>query len=168
MSVTEPPMFRSMSRTGPYRVQHQDIDALITRLSQLLVDQQTLRARARDARAILVLLSGKLRAHLAMEDRRLYPALLVHPDPALRDLGRRCQAEMAAVGRAFFDYVGRWPGEAAVAADPAGFGRESREILRALAGRIVAEDGELFPAVDAEAQTAFATAAASGRATTGR
>jgi hypothetical protein len=55
---------------------------------------------------------------------------------------------MGSLGEVFAGYLARWPHEGAVAADAGGFARETREVLRALAARIAAEDHELFPAAD--------------------
>jgi hypothetical protein len=145
-----------MSLTARYRVQHQEIDAVITRLTQLLVDVDTLRSHARDARSLVATLSGKVRVHLAMEDRSLYPDLLAHANPTVREKARRFQAEMGELGKAFFAYVARWPHHQAVAADPAAFGRETRDVLRALAARMLAEDTDLYPAAEGRQTVAVA------------
>lgn len=138
-----------MTLTASYRTQHKDLAALVLQLGKLVDDAGALAAKAGEARSILAKLAGTLRVHLAMEDKNLYPRLVAHKNPALAEKARRFQTEMAPLGKAFFDYVARWPHERAVAADPAGFAAATRQVLRALTARIAAEDHDLYPAADA-------------------
>ena len=136
-----------MGRTQLYREQHQEIARLVAALLALL-EPAALRKDAAPAFGHLMDLAGKLRLHLTLEDRTLYPELLQHPNPDVRALTRLFRDEMGGIYRDFESLLHAWDSPRAIAADPKGFARELRNLFRVLAKRVEREDGELYPMVD--------------------
>lgn len=132
-----------------YRQQHRDLLGLAARLGER-ADHASLRTAdgAGEAHRLLHDLSGKLMVHLKMEDRSLYPALLVSADPAVRAEARRFQDEMGALWPSAEAFFRRWLRPDSILHAPDAFAAELRPLLHALAARIAAEDAELFPRVD--------------------
>jgi hemerythrin-like domain-containing protein len=98
-------------------------------------------------RALLSSLAGKLGVHLAMEDKALYPRLAEDGAPPDAALAAAFMQEMGGLGAAFAAYNRNWPAPA-IAADPAGFARETRAVFAALARRIERENRQLYPIAD--------------------
>lgn len=85
-----------------------------------------------------------LLAHLAKEDKLLYPQLRQDDRPAAGAIAARFSREMGDLARAFTDYVEDWPVKRAQA-DWSGFATATRGILHALRNRIQREEAELYP-----------------------
>ncbi len=136
-----------MSLTDDFRRQHTDLVALVTEISGLL-QIDTLADDATQVRALLATLSGKIGAHLAMEDRALYPKMLSSDDELASKTAQRFIDEMGGISAAFKAYMGHWPHAKAIQADPTGFGNETKAIFTALAKRIECEDNELYAVAD--------------------
>ncbi len=88
-------------------------------------------------------LSRLLLAHLATEDRLLYPLLERDPTPGVADLSRRMQVQMGGLADAFKTYMRDWDGTA-IATDPDGFVHATRAVLAALSQRIRQEESQLY------------------------
>lgn len=88
-------------------------------------------------------LSRQLLAHLATEDRLLYPMLRRSPDPATAALAARFAAELGGLADAFKDYIRHWTPER-MARDPDGFERDTRALSAQLDERIRREEAELY------------------------
>ncbi len=88
-------------------------------------------------------LSRLLLAHLAAEDRLLYPLLEREGSAEVADLSRRMQAQMGGLADAFKAYMRDWDG-GRLAADPDGFVAATRGVLSALAQRIRHEETQLY------------------------
>ncbi|MBB5705639.1 hemerythrin domain-containing protein [Sphingopyxis panaciterrulae] len=99
---------------------------------------EALRARLRDT----------LVRHLKCEDWALYPRLAASGDPALAELASRFAAEVGGIGLRFAEYDADWSSER-VAADWPRFCDASRGMIEELAGRIVREERDLYPAAEA-------------------
>lgn len=97
----------------------------------------------------LAKLNGLLRIHFAQEDRSLYPAMRVSPDPEVAATAEAFQQEMGDLGQAFATYVGRWGTSSAIAAQFVQFRDESAAVFGALANRIERENHNLYPLADA-------------------
>jgi hemerythrin-like domain-containing protein len=83
-------------------------------------------------------------AHLALEDRILYPALQRQGDDRVRTTAARIQAEIGALAESFARYMAGWTDER-ITRDWRGFCTDSDRILDALARRIDREDRILYP-----------------------
>lgn len=101
------------------------------------------------ARKALVSLVAKLNIHLAFEDTALYPTLLNHRDPRVRDKSRHYMEDMGGIKEEVKAHLGRWLSEARVRAEPDAFRRETEALLAALERRLQAEDTDFYPLVEA-------------------
>lgn len=90
----------------------------------------------------------KLKAHLALEDRGLYPQLLSHPQDKVRLTAQIYQAEMGNLGLEFEALETRWASAGQLEADPAAFARETEALLQRVEQRISREDHGLYALVD--------------------
>ena len=136
-----------MTRTGAYRRQHAELIRLAGQLTARLAPEAP-GWDPRPAYDALGDLASSLRTHLDQEDAELYPDLLRHPDPAVRDLARTFQDEMGRIHGDFEAVLGRWPRPEALGEDPFGFAVEALSMLEVLHRRIHLEDLELYPRVD--------------------
>ena len=91
--------------------------------------------------------SRTLAVHLGREDWVVYPRLFADPRPEVRALATPLAAEAAAFSAAFRDYSRQWT-TVCIAADRAGFRKETLALLAGLRRRIHVEEGELYPLVD--------------------
>jgi len=88
-------------------------------------------------------LARQLLAHLAVEDRFLYPSMITRGGDAGRT-AQRFQNEMGNLGEAFASYMSAW-NEARIQREWAVFCGETGIILAALAERIDRENDILYP-----------------------
>lgn len=132
-----------MSRTRLFREQHRDLAAIGARLGREL--GQPHRA---GVRSLVSELAGTLRVHLAMEDQRLYPKLVMSRDEAIAATARTIHGEVGELRDAAEAYFARWPSDRDIESRRADFDAETRAILEALGRRIALEDDELFPLLD--------------------
>lgn len=136
-----------MSRTDSYRRQHDELLEVVTEISGKL-DALQLAKDASEVRALLSKLMGKLKIHLAMEDKSLYPQLLKSLDPAAKKLAQRFIDEMGSIGLVVEKYAANWPSPTAIQKNANGFVSETRKLFEALGKRIVKENNELYKFVD--------------------
>lgn len=136
-----------MSTTALYRSHHDGVGRLVQRIETLLAAPTVARDAAPLA-AVVRELFGTFAVHLSVEDSALYPRLLSHADPTLKQTAARFQAEMGGLKAEFDAYKSRWPGPIAVARDPAAFVAETRQVVQALKRRIAREDRELYDLID--------------------
>ncbi|MGI6557577.1 MAG: hemerythrin domain-containing protein [Limnochordia bacterium] len=134
-----------MVRTARFRRQHDEIMAIVQEISSHLTDD--LKKDASQVPQLLSTLAGKLTVHLAMEDNALYPSLL--KDDQLRPLAERFMTEMGGISATFKEYVRKWPDAGAIEGRAAEFIQETKRVFATLTERIIREDQELYPLVDA-------------------
>jgi hypothetical protein len=133
-----------MARLESFRKQHEELMALVKRMAPLLKPEQL----ARDSqmmRDLLTQLTSKLMVHLAMEDRSLYPKLIVHDDGPTRATAKRFMAEMGSVAQTFGAYSKRWAAPDAINSNPVTFVAETRQLFEVLGNRIEQENKVLYP-----------------------
>lgn len=106
-------------------------------------------AHANDIARRIVAISGLVKLHLSIEDTLLYPELALNGDDRLSRLGQHYQADMAGIAQQYFDFVMRWNTAERVAAEPDGFREHANTALRALHERVLREDREFYPAIEA-------------------
>jgi hemerythrin-like domain-containing protein len=136
-----------MGRTQLYREQHREISRVVADLAPLL-EAAALKKDATPAFGRLMDLAGRLRVHLTLEDRTLYPELLLHRNPDVRALARLYRDEMGGIYGDLEGLLHAWHSPETIAADPGRFVREVKAFLQVLARRVEREDGELYPLVD--------------------
>ena len=142
-----------MSITENLRKQHHELLEIAARLTREL-DEHALSRNASTARTTLSQFSGKLKVHLNMEDRSLYPRLIGSESETVRDTARSFIAEIGGIGEAFLKYLDRWPNSSSIQREPKEFIRETRDILSAVAKRIDKENRDLYPLVDRQGHSA--------------
>ena len=138
----------ALSSCDRFRRQHEDLQQLGMEIAAKL-SRKTILAEASAVRRLVARFAGKLTVHASMENEALYPRLLSHPDAAVRARAKELFDEVGSLYAAFHTYSARWPGVAAIEADPFVFVSETRELLMRLAVRMVRENDELYPLVDA-------------------
>lgn len=130
-------------KTAMYRSQHAELVRLASRIPvEGALDEL-------DANLALGRLKGVLAIHLKLEDSVLYPAMLAHASPGIRDKASKYQREMGDLSASFNAFYVRWTAPDAIRKDPPGFQREWKTILAALGARIAAEENDLYATVDA-------------------
>ena len=137
-----------MSRTTDLRKQHDAIALLagdISRAAAALAET----GAAEALYGLLHQFDTILTAHLASEDRLLYPELLASDDRRTAAIASRFCEEMGGLNSTYAEFAARWPSAAALMADPAGFQRDWTVLEGALGFRIQRENAELYPLADA-------------------
>lgn len=128
-------------QTRLYRQQHAEIRRLLDEADRSLVDAEA-------CRSVLARLAGVLNIHLAMEDRALYPRMMTHDDPLVRETAMAYRQGMGQLGTAFEAFCRKWGAHGAIEVSPDHFSRAQRVMAQALKQRMDMEDGNLFELVD--------------------
>lgn len=131
-----------------FRQQHARLMELAMEIGQMF-DVSGQVADADACRRKLAAFAGALRVHAAMENEALYPRLLEHPSPAVRQAARRMLDEYGELYDEFHAFLSGWPTAAAIRADPPRFARETRRVFRRLGARMLEENDTLYPLADA-------------------
>lgn len=126
--------------------EHAELDALAV---QLLGAVSSADGPAPGLSAIRWRLSRILIAHLALEDRLLYPQLQTCGDPRTELIAKRFADEMGGLAAAYLDYANGWTAPR-IEQDWAGFVADTRRIMRALRQRILREERDLYPLLETQ------------------
>lgn len=131
------------------RFKHHHVQILdgIDRLRAL--SRQGIAARAVDIAAELKGLSRLVIQHLAVEDRILYPSLEQGDDPRMARMGRAYREDMKGIAAGFIGFSRRWADALAVRRNPEAFRTEANEVLQRVHARMVRENHEFYPAIEA-------------------
>ncbi|HXC18069.1 MAG TPA: hemerythrin domain-containing protein [Holophagaceae bacterium] len=132
-----------MFPTRLYRDQHEELSSLIAELRNQLGDPPR-----GAAFAAFRAFAEKLKVHLTLEDRNLYPRLLAHENEQVRLTAQIYQAEMGNIGRDFEVLESRWDSQEQAERDFSAFSREVRNLLDRVDHRIAREDHGLYALVD--------------------
>lgn len=92
-------------------------------------------------------LNRLLMIHLAKEDQLLYPLLTKSGRPRTSGMALRFSQEMGGLASTYLSYANGWTAQR-IADDWAGFGAETRKIVRALQHRILREERDLYPLIE--------------------
>lgn len=139
-----------MARTQSFRDQHEEILAIVRNIeAELVMDK--LKKDPNTVLKMFAAFSGKLKIHLAMEDKGLYPMLAHHADQNVRMLGESYSKEMATITEAFVSFSKEWLNQVAIEKNPSGFIAATRKIFTALGKRIDKENRELYTALEKSA-----------------
>ncbi len=128
------------SQTKLYREQHGRLREHVAKMLPA--------ADPAEKRTLLAQLAGQVKMHLKAEDDSLYPRLLAHGDPAVRVKAAELQRSMGMLAGSFTGFYEKWIKTGAIAADAAGYDRELRGVVEALANRMDMEDHELYDLAD--------------------
>lgn len=136
-----------MGFTDSFKRQHSEILENATKISNLL-ETETIIHHADEAINLLTALSGKLSAHLTMEDNVLYPKLYEHKHEDVRNTAKEFFDEMGGLTDVFEKYCNKWIDINAIKKQPDDFITETQGLFDALAKRIEREDNILYPMAD--------------------
>jgi len=136
-----------MAKTDGFRAQHDDIVGAVKKIG-LMLDPAALARDASEVRKALSQLSGKLKVHLAMEDKSLYPSLMSNPDDKVKMLATRYASEMGSLSATFGSYSAKWTTSTSIQQNAAAFIDETRKLFDVLAKRIQRENTELYVLAD--------------------
>jgi hypothetical protein len=136
------------SATHNYRRQHVELFELAMQLGHRLTPAEVAR-NANEIRLQLAQFTGKLKIHARMENDALYPHLFAHRDETIKAQAADLFAEVGKIYDAFEQFVKAWPSAAAIEAEPAEFIKQTGKALRMLGKRMMREESELYPLVDA-------------------
>ena len=136
-----------MDRTSNFITQHKELVEVVTAISEHL-EIEKIKETAEDVRSLLSKLSGKIKIHLVMEDKVLYPYLLKSTDEKIVELTKKYISEMGNIKTAFGEYSTKWANPMDIKNDPESFISETKGVFKVLAERIGKENNELYPLVD--------------------
>jgi hemerythrin-like domain-containing protein len=133
-----------MRKTETLYRQHQEIMAVAQQLSGKL-KPAAVQADAAGVRSLLSEMIGKLKLHLAMEDKSLYPALLEAKDAKVVATCRKFMSEMGGIADVVKKYGETYSSPQALASNPDDFIRDTKGLLAALSERVRREESDLYP-----------------------
>jgi hypothetical protein len=132
---------------APYHQQHQALLRLAATCEARLEPDQVRRHPDQCLASVRRLLE-QTKAHLAMEHTILCPALLEAGDTDLLAAAGALEAGLAELTTKLREYGHHWTSAELIGRAPEAFIRTTRELFRALRGRIDAETTGLFPLVE--------------------
>jgi hemerythrin-like domain-containing protein len=134
-----------MQTLDSYRGTHAELRQMIDDLRSILdMDQLRIRPNAKTAYELLCDLGQKVRAHLAEEDRSLYPSLLIHEDPKVKSIAWGFISGEKPLRKTFDDYHKRWLKNCDFNFTEEFLG-ETHEVFDMVSQRIEREEQVLFP-----------------------
>lgn len=137
-----------MKSISDYKEQHKTLMEQVTVLQTLLTeDQLKVEANAHMVHNLLRNLAEKVRKHLAMEDKELYPSFLADEDPEIKAIAWGFLRNESPLRKSFEQYSKRWL-RTLDAEDNKDFISDTREVLDSLRKRIEKEEKELFPRLE--------------------
>ena len=123
---------------------HQEFLEMIDEV-RLLINGETSKARADEAMELISRLNGQLMVHLTMEDRHVYPAMMISNNAEVRELATRFKSQIGGLFVAFQAYRIKWSHSEQVVDDPVAFSADTEEIFSILNKRMALEDEILYP-----------------------
>ncbi len=133
-----------MGRTDRFIKQHDELLEIVREMSGLM-DINKMESNAKALHLLLSKLAGKLKLHLAIEDKNLYPSLLSSKDSKVKSMAEKYISEMGGLAEVFMDYVGKWSNASMIKEKPAEFIKETKGVFSAVGKRIDKENNELYP-----------------------
>lgn len=124
--------------------QHQGILETIKKLSLLIGDKEK-KLNLPEIYDLFSSLSNKLRLHLDMEDKILYPDLLNHSDKIQEELAQKYIEDMGSLSDIYKHYLNKWAEETEIHKDPEDFVYKTEQIIGLILDRIYNEEYILFP-----------------------
>jgi hemerythrin-like domain-containing protein len=92
-----------------FRESHAELRQMIDDLRAIMTkDQLKIRPNARTAHTLLCELGDRMKRHLAQEDKRLYPTLLIHEDQKIKSIAWGFISGEKPLRKTFDDYYKRW------------------------------------------------------------
>lgn len=125
------------------KAQHSELIGMVGELSREL-DPTVLKHNASKASDMLKRFTSRLQFHLNMEDKFVYPMLLIKDNEDVKTITRNFVEEMGSLLEAYTEFAGKWDTPEKIEAGPEGFVSEIKGIFAALGRRIEKEDKELY------------------------
>lgn len=110
---------------------------------------QGIEDRAVDIAHELKALAQVVTQHLAIEDRILYPTVERGGDARLANMSRAYQGDMKGIASAFIGFARRWSNATHLVREPEVFRAEANVVLKDVYLRMVRENREFYPAIEA-------------------
>ncbi len=131
------------------RFKHQHVEILsgISLLRRL--SHQGIADHAVDIAHELKALAQVVTQHLAIEDRILYPSLEQSGDDRMARMSVAYQNDMKGIASAFINFARRWSNATQLTRSPEDFRAEANTILRNVHDRMLRENREFYPAIEA-------------------
>lgn len=131
------------------RFKHQHVDILSGIAALRKLAHQGITEHAVDIAHELKALSSVVTAHLAIEDRILYPSVRNSGDPAMAQMAQSYQDDMQGIANAFINFARRWGSATILTRNPEQFRDEANVVLRDVHARMLRENREFYPAIEA-------------------
>lgn len=130
-------------QTTVYRQQHGEILRSLDQVNRIVES-----APEQDICLELSRLAGVVKMHLTLEDKNLYPRMLEHSDPAVRETAAEYQRSMGNLAPVYLGFHEKWMRSDAIEQDRAQFIKEFGTVRDALKQRIALENSGLYDLVD--------------------
>lgn len=130
-----------------FKSQHVEILSRIAFLRKLT--HAGIEENASDIARELSSMGTVVKVHLAIEDRILYPSLQKDESTAVAAMSKTYQEEMKGIASAYIAFARHWGTAAQLIADPQKFRDEANIVLKTVHTRIVKENTEFYPAIEA-------------------
>jgi iron-sulfur cluster repair protein YtfE (RIC family) len=137
-----------MALTDTLRRQHEELVSIVVTINEQMTTKDSIKENARELRKLLSKLAGKLKMHLAVEDKILYPKLLDSNEIASKKTAKEFLREMGEIGKIFNSYLENYATEKEISNDIEGFIYNSNGLFKCLAERIDKENKILYPLAD--------------------
>ena len=134
-----------MALTSNLRRQHTEI---LTLVEEITAAFKSIPPVFEEIGELLPELAGKLKIHLAMEDKALYPKLLASKEIQTRQIAENFLNEMGNLKETFEVYHKRWNSVLKIKEQYDRFRQETPLIFNALTERISREDQQLYDLAD--------------------
>ncbi|MDY0309529.1 MAG: hemerythrin domain-containing protein [Castellaniella sp.] len=131
------------------RFKHQHVEILsgINQLRRL--SHQGIADHAVDIAHALNMLARVVIQHLAIEDRILYPSLEHSGNERMARMGATYQGDMKGIANGFINFSRRWANATMLTRNPEGFRAEANTVLKQVHDRMLRENREFYPAIEA-------------------
>jgi DUF438 domain-containing protein len=137
-----------MARTDNFRKQHDDILKIAGELGKQLVADR-LQQDAGLTVSLLARLASKLKDHLDLQHKQLYPELIEKGNEQVRNTARQFDQEMGTFATTFYQaYMKKWCHKAVIEQAPEAFIDATQTLFDALTTRINRENKILYPLLD--------------------
>jgi hypothetical protein len=131
------------------RFKHQHVDILSGIAVLRKLAHQGVEDRAVDIAHELKALSAVVTSHLAIEDRILSPSIRRSGDVGMARMAQSYQEDMKGIANAFINFARRWSSATVLAKNPDDFRHEANSVLRDVHARMLRENREFYPAIEA-------------------
>ena len=119
-------------KTANFVRQHEDILEIVGEITGLM-NIDSLASKSEDMVSLLRKFTGKLEAHLVMEDNVLYPKLFKHESSEVRKIAQEFFDEMGGLKIVLGQWFEKWTYSGSIASEPKDFIEETQGIFSALA-----------------------------------